>query len=499
MLPSLIRYGKHHRISELRRYFYAESTSSFANYGLHDSLVTALSKAGFSRPTQIQALTYLHSVEHSKPFAKVVAAETGSGKTLAYLAPLVSDLLDSPGKRSLILCPNQMLCEQVAQIASNMPVQVAILTAHSAPLADRGLPDPNVLISTPSSFLRHVEAYMDKGRQANFVNNLQQVVFDEADLLLTGGYDDSIREIFSFFVYKQLQKHGFRGVHSLHNKHLGKYMRKLVWKIGDNKLNDDMKKELYVKHSTNLTNSTNSTNLTNNNNEKNDFSSSTVLENEPLQFVFVAATLPTKAEKSAGNHIYTAFGKNSEWIGSPGLHRGAPNATFEWVTLHTLHNQYDERIKKYENIENMDKTTLLFCNTIKSADALTKVLNEANFAAFSYHKKIPSLERTQLLKRVSRKNSIDLKRIAARGLDIPNLENVLQVDFAESAVQFLHRSGRTARAGQRGIVTSFYTKGTSEEFLVNAVKTALDSGEALEDCFSRRRSFRKNLKKSKNC
>lgn len=48
--------------------------------------------------------------------------------------------------------------------------------------------------------------------------------------------------------------------------------------------------------------------------------------------------------------------------------------------------------------------------------------------------------------------------------------HVFQADFATSAVDFLHRVGRTARAGQFGLVTSMYTESNRE--LVDAVRRA---------------------------
>lgn len=56
-----------------------------------------------------------------------------------------------------------------------------------------------------------------------------------------------------------------------------------------------------------------------------------------------------------------------------------------------------------------------------------------------------------------------------------NAVHVFQADFATSAVDFLHRVGRTARAGQFGLVTSMYTESNRE--LVNAVRRAADLGQ----------------------
>lgn len=53
--------------------------------------------------------------------------------------------------------------------------------------------------------------------------------------------------------------------------------------------------------------------------------------------------------------------------------------------------------------------------------------------------------------------------------------HVFQADFATSAVDFLHRVGRTARAGQIGLVTSMYTE--SNRDLVHAVRQAGELGQ----------------------
>ena len=76
------------------------------------------------------------------------------------------------------------------------------------------------------------------------------------------------------------------------------------------------------------------------------------------------------------------------------------------------------------------------------------------------HGSIPPAERIKTLKKFT---SGELKvlictDLASRGLDIPDVSHVIQLDFAPNAAQVLHRTGRTARAGASG-------KGKNEDFV----------------------------------
>ena len=49
--------------------------------------------------------------------------------------------------------------------------------------------------------------------------------------------------------------------------------------------------------------------------------------------------------------------------------------------------------------------------------------------------------------------------VAARGLDVPHIEHVINYDLPQLAEDFIHRIGRTARAGLKGVALTFVTKG----------------------------------------
>jgi superfamily II DNA/RNA helicase len=82
---------------------------------------------------------------------------------------------------------------------------------------------------------------------------------------------------------------------------------------------------------------------------------------------------------------------------------------------------------------------------------------------------------------------------AARGIDLPDITHVIQADFSQTAIEFLHRVGRTARAGKGGKVTSLF--GDSDSVLVGALRQYINDGKPIEDCFSRNRSFSKKVKR----
>jgi superfamily II DNA/RNA helicase len=85
--------------------------------------------------------------------------------------------------------------------------------------------------------------------------------------------------------------------------------------------------------------------------------------------------------------------------------------------------------------------------------------------------------------------------MAARGLDTMLVEHVIQFDFAKTAVDYLHRVGRTGRMGQRGgLVTNLIRKSDYE--LEQRIRHNEGLGVPLDKLFSRKRSFRKNIKRS---
>ena len=106
---------------------------------------------------------------------------------------------------------------------------------------------------------------------------------------------------------------------------------------------------------------------------------------------------------------------------------------------------------------------MVFCNTVRDATEAHLFLKEEGFeGALLLHKEVPPAARAGALAKLATLPSLDAEAIengewilvctdiAARGIDIPDVKHVIQLQFATNAVTHLHRVGRTARAGSEG-------------------------------------------------
>ncbi|MFM7971722.1 MAG: helicase-related protein, partial [Betaproteobacteria bacterium] len=100
------------------------------------------------------------------------------------------------------------------------------------------------------------------------------------------------------------------------------------------------------------------------------------------------------------------------------------------------------------------ESTLAFCNTKQQCRDLGSVLHAQGIVALELHGDLDQRERDQVLVRFAQRSCSVLVAtdVAARGLDIAKLEAVTNVDISPEAEVHVHRSGRTGRAGEQGLV-----------------------------------------------
>ena len=99
------------------------------------------------------------------------------------------------------------------------------------------------------------------------------------------------------------------------------------------------------------------------------------------------------------------------------------------------------------------KNAIVFCNTRAAVARLTTRLTNRNFSVVALSGELSQQERTNALQslRDGRARVCVATDVAARGIDLPNLELVIHADLPTNADTLLHRSGRTGRAGRKGV------------------------------------------------
>ena len=103
------------------------------------------------------------------------------------------------------------------------------------------------------------------------------------------------------------------------------------------------------------------------------------------------------------------------------------------------------------------RLAIVFCNTKRSVDECTEALITRGYAADRLHGDITQMMRERVLKRF-REGTVELlvaTDVAARGLDVEDVEAVFNYDLPQDPEDYVHRIGRTGRAGRTGKAASF--------------------------------------------
>ncbi len=110
--------------------------------------------------------------------------------------------------------------------------------------------------------------------------------------------------------------------------------------------------------------------------------------------------------------------------------------------------------------------SLIFCNTRRYANFVAENLNKAGIKARALHGGFSQNERTKRLKSFQdqRMNVLVATDVAARGLDIPGVTRVYNYDLPDTRKQYIHRIGRTARAGKEGKAITLVSQRDNEKF-----------------------------------
>ena len=363
-------------------------------------MLKAIGRKGFSVPTPIQRKTIPLVLDNQDV---VGMARTGSGKTAAFVIPMIEKLKAHSarvGARALVLSPSRELALQTLKVVKEFgrgtDLKCVLLVGGDSLEEQFGFmaANPDIVIATPGRFLHlKVEMSLD-------LSSVKYVVFDEADRLFEMGFAAQLTEIlhalpvsrqtllFSATLPKSLVEFARAGLQE----------PSLVRLDAESKVSPDLESAFFSVKSA----------------EK---------EGALLHILNDLIKMPTGPPDAAIKAAETNGKKRKRGADGPSP-RQKP----------TKHS------------------TIIFATTKHHVDYLASLLRLSGFAVSHAYGSLDQTARNIQVEefRTGMTNILVVTDVAARGIDIPVLANVINYDFPPQPKIFVHRVGRTARAGQRG-------------------------------------------------
>jgi ATP-dependent RNA helicase DeaD len=134
----------------------------------------------------------------------------------------------------------------------------------------------------------------------------------------------------------------------------------------------------------------------------------------------------------------------------------------EEITVPLIEQYYFETRDKIEGIARLldagiDGKMIIFCRTKRGVDDLVAALASRGYIADGLHGDLSQTQRDRVMKKF-REGRLDIliaTDVAARGLDIDNVQYVINYDIPQDPESYVHRIGRTGRAGNAGVALTF--------------------------------------------
>ena len=159
--------------------------------------------------------------------------------------------------------------------------------------------------------------------------------------------------------------------------------------------------------------------------------------------------------------------------------------------------------EKFEHLKlellEINGSVVLFVKTKRSADKIALKLRKDKFNAEAIHGDLRQSKREKVILKF-RKNRFQIlvaTDVAARGLDIPHIEHVINYDIPQNPEDYIHRIGRTARAGAKGSAITFLTDVDKKNW--KAIEKLINPNNSLpkSKLVSRRKKSKKSYRKFK--
>jgi ATP-dependent RNA helicase RhlE len=181
-----------------------------------------------------------------------------------------------------------------------------------------------------------------------------------------------------------------------------------------------------------------------------------------IQMSLFSATISATVQE-----LITTLFKDAQVIRSQGSHHSVPTLTTE--------NLFIKDGKRFPVLQKLLKSdtsggTLIFTNTREQCDKVSADLQEGGHSCVIYRGEMDKVERRRNLKffRDGKVKLLISTDLASRGLDVDHVERVINYHLPKQIENYIHRVGRTARAGREGLVINFVTE--RDQPLMNQVE-----------------------------
>ncbi|OQE44964.1 hypothetical protein PENCOP_c002G00253 [Penicillium coprophilum] len=466
-----------------------DGLDTFTNLGLSPNLAAhLLTKLELKAPTAIQtsSITQLLKEENDA----FIQAETGSGKTLAYLLPLVQRIMDlskaknehndtqvhrDSGLFAIILAPTRELCKQISVVLENILRCANWIVCGTVIGGEKKKSEKarlrkglNILVATPGRLVDHLD-----NTEALDVSNVRWLVLDEGDRLMDMGFEEELQGIVKKLDARQRPSR-IPSVPTRRTTILCSATLKMnVQKLGEISLKD----AVHIKADPNEEDDDKS--------DKDEEESFRV----PAQLKQSYAIVPAKLRLvSLTAYLKRTFMRKGSVMKAIVFMSCADVVDFHFELFSRNQDRDQQRKSDGEEKDGKDeeeerdeeKEKLSPHGTIAPGRAFSTPNNPV--LLHRLHGSLPQAVRTATLGSFARSTEACVMictDVASRGLDLPNVDLVVEYDPAFSADDHTHRIGRTARVGRDGRALVFLQPGCEENYVEVLKRGYRDGGKAL--------------------
>ncbi|CAA0841994.1 DEAD-box ATP-dependent RNA helicase 39 [Striga hermonthica] len=195
-----------------------------------------------------------------------------------------------------------------------------------------------------------------------------------------------------------------------------------------------------------------------------------------FQTVLVTATMTKAVQKLVDEEF-----QGIVHLRTSTLHKRIASARHDFIKLSGSENKLEALLQVLEPSLAKGNRVMVFCNTLNSSRAVDHFLSENQISTVNYHGEVPAEQRIENLEKFKSNDgdcpTLVCTDLAARGLDL-DVDHVIMFDFPLNSIDYLHRTGRTARMGAKGKVTSLVAK--RDSMLATRIEEAIAKNESLE-------------------